>query len=298
MKLKCEVIGDLLPLYAEKICSEDTSRLVEEHIESCGRCRKALGEMTKGNLLPPDTNAAPFAKVKTKLLVRKVQTIVFSALLTLLIAVIGAAYLTAPNYFPYSSDLVAVSRQDSGTIVLSFSEEVSGYDINRYHDGDGYSYSITTWDTLWSQYFGKRSAQNTVLNSGAEQVVSVYYYTANGDEDILIYGRDLNPGGGVITLPRLALAYYQITALVLAVMCGVSWLVFRRNERARNVAEKGFLLPVSYMIGHLLVKGLGTSSYVMQRDFFAILLAMIPIYFILLFVAYIFKGKQEQGLRR
>jgi len=301
MKLTCEVIGDLLPLYAEKMCSDSTSELVEEHIGSCVHCKKRLEDMTQGIQLSPDINVVPFAKLRKKLLAKKVQTIVFSALVTLLIGVIGVAYLTSPNYLPYSAELVTVSQQDSGAIVLSFSDEVTGYDINRYPEGGGYSFSVITWDSLWSQYFGGRSAQNTVLNLDAEQVESVYYYTTDGSEDILIYGRDLNPGGGVITLPRLALAYYQIIAVVLAIMCAVTWLVFRRYNRVRDLAEKVLPLPLSFLVGHLLVKGFTTSSYAMQRDFFAILLAMIPIYLIFLFAIFWYrnyKAKPEKGFSK
>ena len=38
MKLSCNVIKDLLPLYVEKITSEDSDRLVEEHLAECAEC--------------------------------------------------------------------------------------------------------------------------------------------------------------------------------------------------------------------------------------------------------------------
>jgi len=41
-------------------------------------------------------------------------------------------------------------------------------------------------------------------------------------------------------------------------------------------------LPISYIFSHLCIKGFKTTSYLAQRDFFAILLLMIPMYFLFL----------------
>ena len=41
-ELKCEVIRDLLPLYHDGVCSEESKKLVEEHLSSCENCREEL----------------------------------------------------------------------------------------------------------------------------------------------------------------------------------------------------------------------------------------------------------------
>ena len=40
MKLDCELIQDLLPLYAEGLCSPASRRAVEEHLSECEHCRR------------------------------------------------------------------------------------------------------------------------------------------------------------------------------------------------------------------------------------------------------------------
>ena len=40
MKLDCELIQDLLPLYAEGLCSLASRRAVEEHLPECEHCRR------------------------------------------------------------------------------------------------------------------------------------------------------------------------------------------------------------------------------------------------------------------
>ena len=41
MKTNCDIIRDLLPLYAEHITSEASNALVEEHLAECEACRHA-----------------------------------------------------------------------------------------------------------------------------------------------------------------------------------------------------------------------------------------------------------------
>lgn len=43
---KCRIVEDLLPLYADNVCSEESRRLVERHTSGCAECRKKLEAMT------------------------------------------------------------------------------------------------------------------------------------------------------------------------------------------------------------------------------------------------------------
>ncbi len=45
--MKCDIIQDLIPLYADSCCSAESARLVEEHIKSCGACRSCLENARK-----------------------------------------------------------------------------------------------------------------------------------------------------------------------------------------------------------------------------------------------------------
>ena len=40
--MKCEIIRDLIPLYLDKVCSEDSRKLVEEHLAECSECKKKI----------------------------------------------------------------------------------------------------------------------------------------------------------------------------------------------------------------------------------------------------------------
>lgn len=44
--MNCDVIKDLIPLYIDECCSEESKIIVEEHIKSCDTCKKLLEDMT------------------------------------------------------------------------------------------------------------------------------------------------------------------------------------------------------------------------------------------------------------
>lgn len=45
MNLSCKVIQDLIPLYQDRICSEESKALVEEHLAQCETCRRLHKKM-------------------------------------------------------------------------------------------------------------------------------------------------------------------------------------------------------------------------------------------------------------
>ena len=45
MKISCEIIKDLLPLYLDEVCSNDSKVLIEEHIAEYDSCKAELQAM-------------------------------------------------------------------------------------------------------------------------------------------------------------------------------------------------------------------------------------------------------------
>lgn len=45
MKVSCEIIKDLLPLYHDGVCSNDSKVIVEEHLSCCESCKIELQAM-------------------------------------------------------------------------------------------------------------------------------------------------------------------------------------------------------------------------------------------------------------
>ena len=62
-EITCSVIKDLLPLYADGVVSEDTRRIVAEHLENCADCRKIYESMTSQVAIPIES-AKPLKNFK------------------------------------------------------------------------------------------------------------------------------------------------------------------------------------------------------------------------------------------
>ncbi len=304
MKFSCEIIRDVLPLYAEDIASKDTRAMIEIHLESCSNCRKELEEMKNQTVenLPMDRDVRPLKRLKITLFKKKLQTIIITVMLTLLVTItaITIINLTTQDYLPYTSDVVRISKKNDGTVLAEFGEDVSGYDLERYKTDDqsGYVYDLTAWNTYWSRNIVKSQPKSVILNPKGEKVSSVYYYQTDGSTDLLIYGINQVPDGGKITLPRLVLGYYLMLALIACVLFALLLLIFYRNRKARHWLVRIAAVPVSYIISHFIVRRSVSSTYEPVRDFIAILMIALLLYCLfLLTMALInnYKRKREKA---
>ena len=52
MKINCSIVDDLLPLYLEDMCSEDSAAALEEHLQECAACREKLARMKNSDIIP------------------------------------------------------------------------------------------------------------------------------------------------------------------------------------------------------------------------------------------------------
>ncbi|KIL51573.1 hypothetical protein KP77_10850 [Jeotgalibacillus alimentarius] len=71
MKKECNVIQDLLPLYAENLTSVETNQYIEAHMAHCPECEKLLGDLKKEL---PGYDPEPAGREDDTLLMRKVKS--------------------------------------------------------------------------------------------------------------------------------------------------------------------------------------------------------------------------------
>jgi hypothetical protein len=284
MKNTCDVIHDHLPLYIENMLSDGSRKIVEEHLAQCQKCKTRQDEMKTWDQVPIDTDASPFIKIKLMLQRKKIRTILISAMVSMLFLGTTIAYLTAPEYLPYRENSVTIQEIGNGLVLAKFEDNVYDYNIYKVpaDDQSGYVYHMTTWNSVWNRVTKKPNEKNMILNPDGEPVVAVYYYQADGNDDVLMYGKDVHPSGGVMTLPRLVLSYVAWMAIGVVFICGFIMGIWRRKEKVFEWTMKIFFLPISYLLGHLMIKGMTTSSYTSTRDFYAIVMVAIPLYILIL----------------
>lgn len=98
--MKCEIIRDLLPLYADGLTSEESNQLIEEHIQSCAEC----AALAKSMCAPLETEFTPSQEVYDCVEAiyrrerkRKIRTVV-ACVLTAVIVFGGCWYYTKKRY--------------------------------------------------------------------------------------------------------------------------------------------------------------------------------------------------------
>lgn len=286
MRNECNIIRDLLPLYAEQMVSTDTVEYVEEHLKGCRECQKEYENLKEPRVNQTKEDAAPLVTLRRKMWKKRMQTVVCTALFVAALLVSAFAFLSAPVYFPYAEDLLTVTEHADKSITITFDEKVTDFRCvaDCYIDSEEVSsegaqayYQLEAWTNLWNQWFVKRGAQSATIQADKAEQISLYYISNNGTEDICIYGQPIT-SGGVVSLPRLVLNYYFIFALLCVVVLFVLWRVARQNAVAKAWMERLLLYPICYCIGHVLVNGFQSSSYSAQRDFMLIVFISILLY--------------------
>ncbi len=297
MKITCDVIKDLLPLYFENISSDDTRNLVEEHLSTCESCKKELNRLSVANNTSLDVKTIPLTKMKKTLRKKNLLTILLSVALTLLIFVLTMGYLTTPYFIPYSEEAIHITADENNQIIVHIGIPDTYCDIRmiKPSNSNDNHFTLELWTSILEHVNNDLFPRDFILNEYADTVTSVYYSSNDGSEDILLYGVDQNPNGGAITLPRLVLSYYVSIAAVLIVFLGIILILVRKNPKVTTLVFRLLLLPLSYLLAHLCVKGFNAKSYSVVHDLYTILLAMLPIYFtILIIVKLIINRRSKQ----
>ena len=89
MKLSCKVIEDMLPLYYDGVCSEESAALIEEHLKECPQCSHILDEL-RSSIATPEKNVddiKPLKKIQKNYKKRKTHWLIAVAAILLLIPV-------------------------------------------------------------------------------------------------------------------------------------------------------------------------------------------------------------------
>ena len=84
MKITCNVIKDLLPLYVEKLTSDATNECIKNHLESCVECQKEYNRMIDNNYKTDQTDISLFEDANKALKKQNKKTIIVSIILVFL----------------------------------------------------------------------------------------------------------------------------------------------------------------------------------------------------------------------
>lgn len=158
MDISCDIIRDLLPLYAEDLVSEDSRNLVNEHLCSCDLCTKQLGILKKAAQLPIEVEIKSLKRVGDTIRRRRIMTVVTALLTVLTIVVSGFIFMLTPVFLTAEQAIEGVELREDGGLAIDYASGITGrssYALNEDITHRGIMCHTTRYDwfdtKLWEQ---------------------------------------------------------------------------------------------------------------------------------------------------
>ena len=153
MRITCNTIRDLLPLYAEDLTSEDTRLLVEEHLRECENCTKQFGIIKKAAQIPMDVDAGALKRVENTIRRKRILAVLTALMLTLTIVLGTSLLLDARIYLTAEQAVDSVELLEDGSVFIRFTNYVIGSGSSRYPDNN---IGFIAWTNLTKLLFGSK----------------------------------------------------------------------------------------------------------------------------------------------
>lgn len=196
MKVNCNIIGDILPLYADDVVSKDTRILVEEHLAECEDCQEKYEDMKRELCVQTELSASEAEKqslVSAKKRIKKKRIV--TAILSMIAGVIIISVIVgAMNYIkipvPYEKGRFEVDVREEGgeeCLFLQYKGKMHGVELEAVTDADSGEevMYVEIYTTPWRSLLGG-SESNTrneifcgVLNSENGRIVELRYITGD-----------------------------------------------------------------------------------------------------------------------
>ena len=170
MKLPCNVILDLLPLYCDQVCSPETQELVEEHLAECSSCTMALRSLKEELPVPKqDIESTNILKnIKKELHTKEIKW-------TLIVVGILIIYMFAEFFL--TSRFVPVSTDDMNITQVSYSADgIIGFHLTMLNDEDFEFATVEYSPEDGALYIAPHS---TIIDSVHDEDQDYFYYNPN-----------------------------------------------------------------------------------------------------------------------
>lgn len=143
-KKNCDMIRDLLPLYADGVCSEESRKYVNEHLASCPECTDMMQKMNQKVAVVAEKDISSIRKIKKRIRLGKIAAITVSVILLaggLFGGYIWAVTDCSMDYEKYNiAEDVHVEEDAEGTLWLCMkgnASSLSCYVFPTISDTDG-----------------------------------------------------------------------------------------------------------------------------------------------------------------
>lgn len=163
MNITCNIIKDLLPLYAEDMVSEDSKALVDDHLCSCDSCTKELAELKKAPKVPVEVETTSLKRVEDTIRKRKLLTAATAMMTLVAVLVTGTIFLMTPVYPTARQAIEGVELREDGGLAIDYASGIMGYGSTNFgsEDDEFFWCHTTRYDWFRSRLFGPKLSDMT-----------------------------------------------------------------------------------------------------------------------------------------
>lgn len=137
MEISCDIIRDLLPLYAEDMVSEDSKKLVDDHLCGCDRCTKQLGILKKTASYPIEVETTSLKRIGNTIHRRRVLAVLTTIMFIVTLVLSATLLMDARIYLTAAQAIESVEALEDGSLRIHTADIVSG--TGSLGDGNPYS---------------------------------------------------------------------------------------------------------------------------------------------------------------
>lgn len=247
MKTSCNIIRDLLPLYAENMTSSDSNALVQEHLTDCEDCRKML-ELFQTTEPEIGSDTGALGQIQRQIRRRRLLTAWTAVLLTASVLCCLLAWVITPVAVSLEELEIYVTETEYG-LCVHLEGDYDLLTVTDETDTDTGAVSYTLIAARRRYHSDGRRQEYRISNNDVAQIW--YEASRDGEEDTLLWGHS---NGGRISLPRIALGGYFMMALagglVLAIL---AWLL--RKKKGCGYLSAGAVLCSCFALADWIVTG-------------------------------------------
>lgn len=176
MKISCNVIRDILPLYAEDLASEDTKQLVDEHLCDCDSCTRELGVLKKVQMIPVDREVTGLKKVKKTIVIRRIVAVLTALLMVFSLYCCGMMLMDATIYLDAEDIVESVEATEDGSIRVHWKYIITGVGSvgeEKVPEGENTrNFGIICYNRLGNVLFPKEETPYEALPTEVKEYVS------------------------------------------------------------------------------------------------------------------------------
>ena len=96
--MHCNVIKDLLPLYAEDLVSQESRELIQEHLSGCEDCKKELEAIQKSPRLPLEVDTTGLKQISNMIRKKRILSVLTAVITLVTVLVTGVIFMLTPVY--------------------------------------------------------------------------------------------------------------------------------------------------------------------------------------------------------